>query len=49
MPAGPRSADVIGSAVRIMQIATGEVEEDPLHAPPPPSWAAGAARTGPPS
>ncbi len=32
MPTGPkgqkRPADVIGNAVRVMQIATGEVEED---------------------
>jgi len=32
MPRGPkgekRPADVIGAAVRVMQIATGEVEED---------------------
>ena len=32
MPKGPkgqkRPADVIGNAVRVMQIATGEVEED---------------------
>lgn len=33
MPKGPRGesrpADVIGNAVRVMQIATGEVEDDP--------------------
>ena len=33
MPRGPRGekrpADVIGNAVRVMQIATGEVEDDP--------------------
>ena len=32
MPRGPkgqkRSADVIGAAVKVMQIATGEIEED---------------------
>lgn len=36
MPKGPRGerrpADVIGNAVRVMQIATGEVEDDPLDA-----------------
>jgi len=34
MPKGPRGqkrpADVIGNAVRVMQIATGEIEDDPL-------------------
>lgn len=38
MPTGPkgqrRPADVIGNAVRVMQIATGEVEED-IPAPDP--------------
>jgi hypothetical protein len=33
MPRGPRGekrpADAIGNAVRVMQIATGEVEDDP--------------------
>lgn len=33
MPRGPkgekRPADVIGNAVRVMRIATGEIEEDP--------------------
>jgi hypothetical protein len=37
MPRGPkgekRPADVIGNAVRVMQIATGEVEEDRGAAP----------------
>lgn len=37
MPRGPkgekRPADVIGNAVRVMQIATGEVEEDRGTAP----------------
>lgn len=36
MPRGPRGekrpADVIGNAVRVMQIATGEVEDNPLEA-----------------
>jgi hypothetical protein len=36
MPRGPRGekrqADVIGNTVRVMQIATGEVEDNPLSA-----------------
>lgn len=36
MPRGPRGekrpADVIGNAVRVMQIATGEVQDNPLEA-----------------
>jgi hypothetical protein len=36
MPKGPRGekrpADVIGNAVRVMQIATGEVADNPLEA-----------------
>jgi hypothetical protein len=36
MPKGPqgqkRPADVIGNAVRVMQIATGEIQDDPLDA-----------------
>jgi hypothetical protein len=36
MPKGPRGekrpADVIGNAVRVMQIATGEVQDNPLEA-----------------
>lgn len=36
MPRGPRGekrpADVIGNAVRVMQIATGEIQDDPLEA-----------------
>ena len=38
MPKGPkgqeRSADVIGSAIRVAKIATGEIEEDPGHLGP---------------
>ncbi len=34
MPKGPRGerrpADVIGNAVRVMQIATGEIQDNPL-------------------
>jgi hypothetical protein len=37
MPRGPegekRPADVIGNAVRVMRIATGEVEDNPSKAP----------------
>jgi hypothetical protein len=40
MPTGPkgqkRPADVIGNAVRVMQIATGEEQEE-YEAPPSPS------------
>jgi hypothetical protein len=36
MPRGPRGekrpADVIGNAVRVMQIATGEIQDNPLEA-----------------
>ena len=36
MARGPRGekrpADVIGNAVRVMQIATGEIQDDPLEA-----------------
>lgn len=36
MPRGPRGerrpADVIGAAVRVMQIATGEIADNPLEA-----------------
>jgi len=36
MPRGPRGekrpADVIGNAVRVMQIATGEIQDTPLEA-----------------
>lgn len=39
MPRGPRGerrpADVIGNAVRVMRIATGEEEDDRQDAPPP--------------
>jgi hypothetical protein len=39
MPKGPRGerrpADVIGTAVKVMRIATGEEEDDRQDAPPP--------------
>ncbi len=48
MPKGPkgekRPADVIGAAVKVMQIATGEIEED---ASPAPGRAKGGKKGGP--
>ena len=50
MPRGPkgekRPADVIGNAVHVMRIATGEIEETPEPRAPPPSLGARAARRG---
>jgi hypothetical protein len=53
MPKGPKGqrcpADVIGNAIRVAQIATGEAEEDMPKSgkdPTPPLWGAREARLG---
>lgn len=53
MPKGPRGekrpADVIGNAVKVMRIATGEETEDwkpTASRALPPSWGRGAGRLG---
>lgn len=50
MPTGPkgekRPADAIGNAVRVMQIATGEADEDYGSAPPKDEAAAAMGRKG---
>ena len=50
MPTGPkgekRPADVIGNAVRVMQIATGEREEELEAAPPKDAVAVESGRRG---
>ena len=50
MPKGPkgekRPADVVGAAVKVMQIATGEIEEDSDKAPEKNAAAAELGRLG---
>ena len=50
MPTGPkgqkRPADVIGNAVRVMQVATGEIEEDYAEKPKKDEAAAAMGRKG---
>ena len=50
MPTGPkgqkRPADVIGNAVRVMQVATGETEEDYVEKPEKDEAAAAMGRKG---
>ena len=50
MPKGPRGekrpSDVIGNAVKVMKIATGEIEEDTDESPPKDEAAADLGRRG---
>lgn len=50
MPTGPkgekRPADVIGNAVRVMQVATGEAEEEHVEKPEKDEAAAAMGRKG---